>query len=312
MLIKKPTDILPSEITDATVFAARRRLLKASMAGLAAAGLGPPALAARGERLPNVGKSPWVVDEKLTPYDSVTSYNNFYEFGPDKGDPAKQAHRLRTRPWEVRVEGEVKTPRTFAIDDILKLAPLEERIYRFRCVEGWSMVVPWVGFPFSEIAKRVEPTGNAKFVEFVSLADAGQMPYVRVPLLDWPYVEGLRIDEAMHPLTLMTVGLYGEVLPKQNGAPLRLIVPWKYGFKSAKSIVKIRFVRDMPRSSWMKSAPEEYGFYSNVNPDVPHPRWSQAQERRLGEFGKRKTLPFNGYAEQVASLYTGMDLKKNY
>ena len=316
MLIQRPAACRPSEITAPDLFARRRRFIQGAAAGALAGGFGLPALAApappRGERLVDVRRSHWTVDENPTPYEAVTTYNNFYEFGPDKDDPAKHAHRLKTRPWTISVEGEVKRPRTFAIEDVLKWAPLEERTYRFRCVEGWSMVVPWIGFSFSEIARQVEITGNAKYVEFVSLADAEQMPYVRIPLLDWPYVEGLRIDEATHPLTLLAVGLYGEVMPKQNGAPLRLIVPWKYGFKSAKAIVKIRFVRDMPRSSWMKSAPQEYGFYSNVNPEVPHPRWSQAQERRLGEFLKRKTLPFNGYAEQVASLYAGMDLKKNY
>ena len=316
MLILKPADISPSEITDQTLFQRRRDFISLAAAGAIAGGLGLPAIAAqtptRGARLPDVRKSAYSPDEKLTPYESITDYCNFYEFGPDKDSPGKNAHRLRTRPWTVTVEGEVKKPRTFAIEDVLKWAALEERVYRFRCVEGWSMVVPWVGFSFSEIARQVEITSNAKYVEFVSLADPEQMPYTRIPLLDWPYVEGLRIDEAMNPLTLLAVGLYGEVLPNQNGAPLRLIVPWKYGFKSAKSIVKIRFVRDMPKSAWMKSSPEEYGFYSNVNPDVPHPRWSQAQERRLGEFLKRKTLPFNGYGEQVASLYAGMDLRKNF
>jgi sulfoxide reductase catalytic subunit YedY len=319
MLILKPPDIRSSEITDPALYQRRRDFIKAAAAGAIAGSLGLPAqtvlaapAAVRGAPLPDVRKSAYTLDEKLTPYESVTDYCNFYEFGPDKDSPGKNAHRLRTRPWTVSVEGEVKKPRTFAIEDILNWAALEERVYRFRCVEGWSMVVPWIGFPFSEIAKQVEITGNAKYVEFVTLADPEQMPYTRLPLLDWPYVEGLRIDEAMHPLTLLTVGLYGEVLPKQNGAPLRLIVPWKYGFKGAKSIVKIRFVREMPKSAWMKSAPQEYGFYSNVNPEVPHPRWSQAQERRLGEFLKRKTLPFNGYGEQVASLYAGMDLRKNY
>jgi sulfoxide reductase catalytic subunit YedY len=313
MLIQKPADILPSEITDRALYQRRRDFIKAAAAGAIAGSLGLPAQAAvRGTPLANVQKSIWTLDEKPTPYESVTTYGNFYEFGPDKDSPGKNSHRLRTRPWTITVEGEVKKPRTFAIEDVLKWGALEERTYRFRCVEGWSMVVPWIGFPFSEIARHVEITGDAKYVEFISLADPEQMPYVRVPLLDWPYVEGLRIDEAMHPLTLMTVGLYGEVLPNQNGAPVRLVIPWKYGFKSAKSIIKIRFVREMPKSSWMKSAPDEYGFYSNVNPDVPHRRWSQAQERRLGEFLKRKTLPFNGYAEQVAKLYTGMDLRKNY
>jgi sulfoxide reductase catalytic subunit YedY len=224
----------------------------------------------------------------------------------------KYAHRLRTRPWTVQVEGEVKRPQTFGIDDILKWAPLEERVYRLRCVEGWSMVVPWIGFPFQELIKRAEVTGNARFVEFWTLADPEQMPYVRTPFLEWPYVEALRLDEAAHPLTLLAVGVYGEVLPNQNGAPLRLVVPWKYGFKGAKSIVKIRFVARQPDTVWTKAASDEYGFYSNVNPDVDHPRWSQATERRLGEFLKRKTLPFNGYGDQVASLYAGMDLRKYF
>jgi sulfoxide reductase catalytic subunit YedY len=253
--------------------------------------------------------------EKQTSRKDATSYNNFYEFGTDKSDPAENAHTLRTRPWTVQIEGEVKKPMTLDIDSLLKLAPLEERIYRLRCVEGWSMVIPWIGYSFSELIKKVEPTGNAKFVEFITLADHQQMPGVRSRVLDWPYVEGLRIDEANHPLALLTLGMYGDVLPNQNGAPVRMVVPWKYGFKSAKSIVKIRFVRDMPRTSWNKSAPNEYGFYSNVNPEVDHPRWSQASERRIGEDGfftkKRKTLMFNGYPE-VASLYTGMDLKKFY
>jgi len=311
MLIRHPADILPSEITDPGLYAERRRFLQAAGAGLALslAG-GANAAAPHGEKLPNVQKSPWVLDDKPTPFDTITSYGNFYEFGPDKESPGRNAHRLRTRPWSVLVEGEVKKPQRFDMEDILKWAPLEERTYRMRCVEGWSMVVPWIGFPFSELVKRAEITGNAKFVEFTTLADPDQMPYVRFPFLDWPYMEAIRLDEAMHPLTILAVGLYGEVMPKQNGAPLRLVVPWKYGFKGAKSIVKIRFVEHMPQTVWTKSAPDEYGFYSNVNPDVPHKRWSQSHERRLGEFFKRKTLPFNGYAEQVASLYTGMDLKK--
>ncbi|MBI2306792.1 MAG: protein-methionine-sulfoxide reductase catalytic subunit MsrP [Rhodocyclales bacterium] len=312
--MRKPADIPPSEITSPAVYAERRRFIQTAAAGTIAATLGLPVIAApapaRGEKLPNVRPSQWTVDEKLTPYETIISYGNFYEFGPDKDSPAKNAHRLRTRPWSVLVDGEVKKAQRFDIEDILKWAPLEERIYRMRCVEGWSMVVPWVGFPFSALMKRVEVTGNAKYVEFWTLADPEQMPYVRLPLLDWPYMEGLRLDEAMHPLTILAVGLYGEVLPKQNGAPLRLVVPWKYGFKGAKSIVRIRFVSDMPRTAWMKAGPDEYGFYSNVNPDVPHRRWSQSHERRLGEFLKRKTLPFNGYAEQVAHLYAGMDLRK--
>ena len=311
MLIRKPDDIAPSEITPRGVFQQRRLLMQAAGAGLVGAALGLSARAARAEeKLANVKKTVWTVDEKLTPLDTITSYGNYYEFGPDKDSPQKNAHRLKTRPWTISIEGEVMRPQVIDIETMLRVAPLEERIYRMRCVEGWSMVVPWVGIPFSEVIKRVGITGNAKFVEFYTLADREQMPYVRIPILDWPYLEGLRIDEAMHPLTLLAFGLYGEVLPRQNGAPLRLVVPWKYGFKSAKSIVKIRFVSEMPRTSWMKSAPHEYGFYANVNPSVPHPRWDQDTERRLGEFSKRKTLQFNGYANEVASLYGGMDLKR--
>ncbi len=318
MLILRPPAIAASEITDPALYARRREFIKAAGLGAIAGALGvlgggsKLALAepARGRKIDGIVKSRWSIDEKITPYDKATGYNNFYEFGPDKDSPAKNAQRLRTQPWTVRIEGEVKRPLTFSLDDLLKWAPLEERIYRLRCVEGWSMVIPWVGLPLSELIKRAEPTGNAKYVEFHSLADPEQMPYVRTPVLDWPYVEALRLDEAMHPLSLLAVGLYGEVLPNQNGAPLRLVVPWKYGFKSAKSIVKVRFVERQPATAWMKAGPSEYGFYSNVNPEVDHPRWSQANERRIGEFLKRKTLPFNGYAEQVAQLYTGMDLKK--
>jgi sulfoxide reductase catalytic subunit YedY len=306
--------ILPSEITPREVFESRRKFIKLAAAG---AILGPELALAQGggAKLAAKRNPAFAVMEKPTAYKDATTYNNFYEFGTDKSDPAENAHTLRTRPWTVQIEGEVKKPMTLDIDSLLKLAPLEERIYRHRCVEGWSMVVPWIGYSFSELIRKVEPTGNAKFVEFVTLADHTQMPGVRSRVLDWPYVEGLRIDEANHPLALLTLGMYGEVLPNQNGAPVRMVLPWKYGFKSAKSIVKIRFVRDMPRTSWNKSAPNEYGFYSNVNPEVDHPRWSQATERRIGEDGfftkKRKTLMFNGYPE-VASLYTGMDLKKYY
>lgn len=253
--------------------------------------------------------------DKQTPFKDATSYNNFYEFGLDKSDPAENAHTLKTRPWTVTIEGEVRKPMTLDIDSLLKLAPLEERIYRLRCVEGWSMVIPWIGYSLSELIRKVEPTGNAKYLQFVSLADPKQMPGVGNRVLNWPYVEGLRIDEAMHPLALLTLGMYGQTLANQNGAPVRLVVPWKYGFKSAKAIVKIRFVKDQPKTAWNVSAPAEYGFYSNVNPNVDHPRWSQASERRIGEDGflqkKRKTLMFNGYGE-VASLYTGMDLKKYF
>lgn len=315
MLIRQPTDIRPSEITEPALYASRRSFVQSMLTIAAASSLGLQHSFAHANTAP-FGKllaSPLSLsDDKPTAFKSVTTYGNFYEFGPDKDSPAKHAHRLRTRPWTVTVDGEVKTAKTFAIEDILNWAPLEERIYRMRCVEGWSAVIPWAGFSFNELLKRVEPTGNAKFVEFWSLADPEQMPYVRAPFLDWPYIEAIRLDEARHPLTLFALGMYGEVMPKQNGAPLRLVVPWKYGFKGAKSIVRIRFVEKQPETVWTKAAADEYGFYSNVNPDVPHKRWSQSHERRLGEFSKRKTLPFNGYAEQVAGLYTGMDLRKHF
>lgn len=306
MLLKPSGDIAPSEITPRTVYE-RREFLKAAAGGAVLAALGMhTALAAERTR------SPFSTDEIQTPYKDVTSYNNFYEFGSDKSDPARNAHTLRTRPWTVTIDGLVRKPKTFAIDDLIRLAPPEERIYRLRCVEGWSMVIPWLGLPLATVLKQVEPLGNAKYVEFISAADPAAMPGVNTRLLDWPYREGLRLDEALHPLTLLATGLYGEMLPKQNGAPLRLVVPWKYGFKSAKSIVRMRFVEHEPQTSWMQAGPREYGFYSNVNPAVDHPRWSQAHERRIGEFLKRKTLPFNGYADQVAGLYTGMDLRKYF
>ena len=304
--------IKPSEITSPAVFARRRELLMAGAASLLPIRAGASTTAPANPRFtklqPGLSPNP----EPPSRYDQVTQYGNFYEFGPDKDSPARNAHRLQTRPWSIQVDGEVKKPRTFGIEDMLGWAAQEERIYRLRCVEGWSAVIPWVGFSFREILRHVEPMGNARFVEFWSLADPVQMPYVRVPVLDWPYVEGLRLDEAMHPLTILAFGMYGEFMPKQNGAPIRLVVPWKYGFKSAKSLVRIRFVEQPPRTAWMKSAPSEYGFYSNVNPEVDHPRWSQRQERRLGEFRKRPTLLFNGYANEVASLYQGMDLRKNF
>lgn len=254
--------------------------------------------------------------EKLTSYQDATSYNNFYEFGTGKDDPARNAHTLKTRPWTVEVEGLVNKPGRYGIEDLLKLSAQEERIYRLRCVEGWSMVIPWVGYSLAALIRRVQPQGSAKYVEFVTLADKAAMPYVGSRVLDWPYVEGLRLDEALHPLTLLAFGMYGEVLPNQNGAPVRLVVPWKYGFKSAKSIVKIRFTEQQPATAWNKAARNEYGFYSNVNPAVDHPRWSQATERRIGEDGlfarKRKTLLFNGYEAQVGPLYAGMDLQKLY
>jgi len=324
MLIKMPDEIKSSEITPKTLYLNRRQFIfgaatKAAALGVGLAGLdlaNPARQAHAEEKLSNIQKSPYSTNEKQNSYKDVTSYNNFYELGTEKTDPAANAKYLTTRPWTVSVEGEVKKPKTFGIEEIMKLGPLEERIYRLRCVEAWSMVIPWIGFPLSALIKKVEPTDNAKFVQFVTLHDPkrmpGQRPTIFGSVLDWPYVEGLRMDEALHPLTILCVGLYGELLPPQNGAPLRLVVPWKYGFKSIKSIVKIRFVEKQPPTSWNKMQPHEYGFYSNVNPEVDHPRWSQATERRIGEFLRRKTLPFNGYAEQVAHLYKGMDLKKYY
>ncbi|MDP1652906.1 MAG: protein-methionine-sulfoxide reductase catalytic subunit MsrP [Rhodocyclaceae bacterium] len=306
--------LLPSEITPPEIYARRREFLKTSIGlGLAALAVPPaPTFAAPAKLGDGAKKSAFSTDEAQTPLKHVTGYNNFVEFGPDKNDPAELAHRMATRPWQLRIEGLVKQPLTLGIEDILKLAPLEERIYRLRCVEGWSMVIPWLGFSLDTLLKRVEPLGSARYVEFVSAMQPAAMPGIRSHLLDWPYVEGLRLDEARHPLTLLALGLYGEVLPNQNGAPLRLVVPWKYGFKSAKSIVRIRFTEQEPRTAWMKAAPQEYGFYSNVNPEVAHPRWSQATERRIGEFQKRRTLMFNGYADAVASLYSGMDLRKHF
>jgi sulfoxide reductase catalytic subunit YedY len=310
MLIRHPADIPPSEITPPEIYRERRRFMQGLGALAAGAALGNAAEAQAGARLAGVRASAYKVDEAQTPYKDVTSYNNFYEFGTGKRDPAENAGSLKTRPWTVTVEGEVGKPGVYDIDTLLKLAPLEERVYRMRCVEGWSMVIPWVGFPLRELIRRAAPTGNARYVEFASLHDPRQMPGQRSRVLDWPYVEGLRMDEAMHPLALLAVGLYGEVLPNQNGAPIRLVVPWKYGFKSAKSIVRIRLVEKPPTTAWMRAAPEEYGFYSNVNPRVDHPRWSQAKERRIGEFFKRDTLMFNGYGAQVAQLYRGMDLQR--
>lgn len=312
VLIRTPSDIQSSEITPESVYRERRRFMQAGLAMAGGLALGPQVLQAKTGAYGNLPRSPLSTDEELTELKDVTSYNNFYEFGTGKADPAENAHTLKPSPWSISVEGECAKPGTYTLEDILKPHALEERIYRLRCVEGWSMVIPWVGFSLGDLLKRFEPTGNAKYVEFVTLEDKEQMPGQRWPILRWPYVEGLRMDEAMHPLTIMAVGLYGDVLPNQNGAPIRLVVPWKYGFKSGKSIVKIRFVEQQPVSSWMRSAPSEYGFYSNVNPEVDHPRWSQRTERRIGDFIKRKTLMFNGYADQVASLYSGMDLRKNY
>jgi methionine sulfoxide reductase catalytic subunit len=317
MLIRKDVPIPSSEITDERLYARRRDFIKlAGVAGIGMA-LGSLPLSAQSgtgalPKLEGVRKGPFGTTEPPTAYGDVTSYNNFYEFGTDKSSPAQLAGALRTRPWTIKVDGECARPADYAVDDFIKPNVLEERVYRMRCVEGWSMVIPWVGFPLSNVIARAEPTSKAKFVEFTTLNDSRQMPGVRSRVLDWPYIEGLRLDEAMHPLTTLAVGLYGAVLPNQNGAPLRLVVPWKYGFKGIKSIVRIRFVESQPYASWQRQNPNEYGFYSNVNPTVDHPRWSQATERRIGEFFKRKTLMFNGYGDQVAGLYSGMDLRKYF
>jgi sulfoxide reductase catalytic subunit YedY len=312
-LIRMPSDIQSSEITPESVYRERRRFMQAGLALSGAALLGGvPSAHAATETSVGLRRGPFSTDETQTEFKDVTGYNNFYEFGTGKEDPAENAHTLKIAPWSVAIEGECAKPGNYALEDILKPHALEERIYRLRCVEGWSMVIPWIGFPLADLIKRFEPNGNAKYVEFETLHDPERMPGQRRAVLQWPYVEGLRMDEAMHPLTLMATGLYGGAMPKQNGAPIRLVVPWKYGFKSIKSIVKIRFVERQPVSSWTRAAASEYGFYSNVNPEVDHPRWSQRTERRIGEFTKRKTLMFNGYAEQVASLYAGMDLRKDF
>ena len=317
MLLKKAPDIRSSEITPKSVYLRRREFLQASAAALAAAGIG----ALTGERveaqarrkLTGIKKSSFSTTETPNTYEHVTTYNNFYEFGTDKDDPARNAKNFRTSPWTLEVEGHVAKPARYALEDFIKPHALEERIYRMRCVEAWSMVIPWVGIPLGDVIKRVEPTSRAKFVEFITLHDTGRMPYQKTDILEWPYREGLRLDEAMHPLTILAVGIYDEVLPPQNGAPIRLVVPWKYGFKSGKSIVKLRFVENQARNTWQMMAPHEYGFYANVNPEVDHPRWSQARERRLPSlFPNYRTQMFNGYGDQVASLYSGMDLRKNY
>ncbi len=328
MLIKKPTDIKPSEITSYDLFKSRRRLIQGGAALALSLGSGHVSAMTpnpdsngevkfqRKEKFPSVKKSEYTVDEELTPYEGVTSYNNFYEFATDKQGPAQLAQDFETRPWTVAIEGEVAKPKVWDVDELIKQFPLEERVYRLRCVEAWSMVIPWVGFPLGDLVRMAEPTSRAKYLRFETVVRPLQMPGQRPGLigssLDWPYVEGLRIDEATNPLALLAVGLYGEMMPNQNGAPIRLVVPWKYGFKSIKSIVKIQFTEEQPVNTWQQQAPREYGFYANVNPEVNHPRWSQARERRIGEFLKRPTLKFNGYEEQVASLYSGMDLAKHF
>ena len=320
MLIKKSGDIPSSEITSKSLYLNRRKFLAGAAAAgaTAAAGIGlrellsPTRIAFAGNKIEGIQKSPFSTTETITPYKDVTHYNNYYEFSTEKEGPAELAQNFRTHPWMVKIDGLVAKKQELDVDTIRKMGAPEERIYRHRCVEGWSIVVPWVGFSFNELIKRASPLAKAKFVEFTTIFDPGQMPGQRRQVLQWPYVEGLRLDEAMNPLALLCFGMYGEELPNQDGAPLRIVVPWKYGFKSAKAIVRIRFTDRQPENSWNLSAPQEYGFYSNVNPNVDHPRWSQAKERRLGEFYKRPTLMFNGYGDQVASLYSGMDLKKYF
>jgi methionine sulfoxide reductase catalytic subunit len=322
MFIRRAPRFRSSDITDERLYLSRREVI-AGAAALAffpaGAEASPPPPVSQLPALAAAPNAAYRHPDTPTRIESATTYNNFFEFGVEKDDPSRLAGSLKPRPWHVAVEGHVARPGTFDVEELLRLSPLEERVYALRCVEGWSMVIPWIGYPLSALLARVEPTTPAKFVEFQTLLDPEQFPAQRKGLfgfnltgLDWPYVEGLRLDEAMHPLTLLTFGMYGKVLPHQNGAPLRVVVPWKYGFKSAKSIVKIRVVTEQPRTAWMKSAPREYGFYSNVNPAVDHPRWSQATERRIGEFRRRKTVMFNGYADEVAALYAGMDLQKNY
>ena len=332
MIIQTKSDLVPSEITPLEVFKNRRQFIQKIGLGLSVGGIStiaPPLFAntitssntpssangATRSKALQFAKTNYGAGEKLNTYNDIITYNNFYEFGTSKSEPAMNSKLFKPYPWTLSIEGEIKKPKTISIEDLYKLAPLEERIYRMRCVEGWSMVVPWVGLPLAQLIKWAEPTSNAKYIEFISLADSQQMDGINLPILDWPYTEALRLDEAMHPLTIMAVGLYGEQLPNQNGAPMRLVVPWKYGFKGAKSIVKIRFTEKMPQTTWMKAGPSEYGFYANVNPLVEHPRWSQATEKRIGSglFGGRiKTQMFNGYSEQVGQLYSGLDLRKNF
>jgi len=321
MLVKKAPDIPSSEITDKKLYLRRREFIQAAAVTAVGAAAGTLGLVSSEAatwprvKIPNIQKAPsptLTTTEKPNSYQDIATYNNFYEFGTDKGDPSENAGGLKTKPWTVKVEGMVAKPGDYHLEDLIKPYALEDRVYRHRCVERWSLVIPWVGFPLASLLKTIAPTPSAKFVEFTTLYDPKQMPGQRTDVLRWPYVEALRLDEAMHPLTLLAVGMYGEFLPNQNGAPMRLVVPWKYGFKGAKSIVRIRLTDKQPLNTWQQSAPDEYGFYANVNPAKDHPRWSQARERRIGEFFMRPTLLFNGYGDQVASLYTGLDLKKNY
>ena len=322
MVIKKPADIPSSDITSKNTYFNRRKFLLGASAGLGGLVLGsrildqlaaPSAVAFANTKIEGIHSSSLsTTGEKLTPLKDIANYNNYYEFSTDKYEPAGLAKDFHTRPWTVKVEGMVHKPQTLDVDQIIRLSAPEERIYRHRCVEGWSMVIPWVGFPLGKLIDTVQPLGKARFVEFTTIYDPKQMPGQNRGILPWPYLEGLRLDEAMHPLAILAFGIYGETLPNQDGAPLRLVVPWKYGFKSIKAIVKLRFLATQPETTWNKVASDEYGFYSNVNPEVDHPRWSQKAERRIGEFFKRPTLKFNGYGEQVASLYTGMDLRKNF
>ena len=310
MLIKKRDDIKSSEITPESLYCDRREFLRAAgLLGIATATVSAGALARAASAHTPQGQE---LKDELTPFEDVTTYNNFYEFGTDKAEPAENSKGFKTKPWTVRVEGMVNKPASYAIEDFIKPSKLEERVYRHRCVEGWSMVIPWMGFRMSDLINRVQPLASAKYIEFQTLHDPKQMPGQRSPVLNWPYTEGLRIDEAMHPLAIFAVGLYGKTLLPQNGAPLRTVIPWKYGFKATKSIVRIRFTDKQPRTAWNDAAPNEYGFFANVNPEVDHPRWSQARERRIGEFRKRPTLMLNGYADQVGRLYSGLDLRKNY
>ena len=328
MLINRVPDIPSSEITDEKLYVRRREFIRLAGSAIVAAAAGPlipgctndpvsagaagEPLAAGQMALSNVKPKVVTTDEKLNSFEEISSYNNFYEFGLGKDDPKRYGDRMKTSPWKVKIDGQCNKPAEYLLEDLIKPVQLEERIYRLRCVEAWSMVIPWVGIPLSSILNRAEPNAKATFVEFTTLLRPSEMPGQNQPSLNWPYTEGLRMDEAMHPLTIMAVGLYGKTLPNQNGAPLRLVVPWKYGFKSIKSIVRIRFVDKMPPTAWSDATPSEYGFYSNVNPEVDHPRWTQARERRIGELSRRPTLMFNGYGDQVASLYAGMDLKKHY